>query len=83
MLITVEVSPDLEARLAAQARARGLRIPVYVHQIIEQAALANNQSRASQQEFGAMLDRLASKAPNVIDLRDETFSREMIYQDHD
>lgn len=36
----------------------------------------------SQEEFRAFLDALASKAPNVPQLRTETFSREMIYGEH-
>ena len=39
-------------------------------------------ARASQEEFRAFLDALASKAPNVPQLRTETFSREMIYGEH-
>ena len=83
MRITVELNPELEARLEAQAKARGLRTPAYIQQLVEQAAQTNTPSRASQQEFKSMLDRLARKSPDVIHLRDETFSREMIYLDHD
>ena len=43
---------------------------------------ANGHARASQEEFRAFLDALASKAPNVPQLRTETFSREMIYGEH-
>jgi hypothetical protein len=43
---------------------------------------AKGSSRASQEEFRAFLDALASKAPNVPQLRSETFSREMIYGEH-
>lgn len=39
--------------------------------------------RATGSEFRAFLDRLASNTPNVSNLRNETFSRDMIYGDHD
>jgi len=40
------------------------------------------EARTSQEEFRAFLDALASKAPNVPQLRSETFSREMVYGEH-
>jgi hypothetical protein len=42
----------------------------------------DSHGRASEEEFRAVLDALASKAPNVLQLRNETFSREMIYGEH-
>jgi hypothetical protein len=45
--------------------------------------MQKQRSRASQEEFRAFLDALASKAPNVPHLHAETFSRAMIYGEHD
>jgi hypothetical protein len=42
-------------------------------------SVARALAMASQEEFRAFLYALASKAPNVPQLRTETFSREMIY----
>ena len=52
-----------------------------------EAALANNSSRLSSEEFKAALDRVAAKAmefdgPNAQPLSDYAMSRESIYEDH-
>ncbi len=41
------------------------------------------RSTQDQNAFRSMLDRLAEKAPNVPELRESTFRREMIYEEHD
>jgi hypothetical protein len=38
MTITVEINPDVEAELAAQAAARGMDVPTWVATLLEQAA---------------------------------------------
>jgi hypothetical protein len=48
----------------------------------EALARASVRSAADQEEFRAMLDRLARKAPFAPDLRESTFSRDMIYGEH-
>lgn len=38
MTITVEVKPEVEAELAAQAAARGMDVPAYAAMLLEQVA---------------------------------------------
>jgi hypothetical protein len=85
MAIQVELDPKTEARLAAEAQAHGLPLGEYAQRLIQQAidSMPTGRSRSSQDEFKSFLDRLASRAPNVPQLRAETFSREMIYGEHD
>ena len=45
-------------------------------------ATASVRSAADQESFRSMLDRLARKAPFAPELRESTFSREMIYGEH-
>lgn len=84
MTIQVELNPEMESRLAAEASVRGVAIELYARQILQEAMAAKNKrvSRASREEFRAFLDALARKAPNAPHLRSETFSRDTIYGDH-
>jgi hypothetical protein len=83
--IKIELNPEVEARLAAEARAHGLALEEFAQRLLQEAigSMRRRRSRASQQEFRGFLDALASKAPNVSQLRTETFSRGMIYGEHD
>jgi hypothetical protein len=85
MTIKVELNPEMEERLAAEARAYGIALEEYAQRLLQQAMGSPLQarSRASQDEFRSFLDALASKAPDVPQLRADTFSREMIYGEHD
>jgi len=85
MTILLELSPEMEARLAAEAQACGIALEEYAQRLLQQAIdfSPRLRSRASQDEFRSFLDALASKAPKAPQLRAETFSREMIYGEHD
>ena len=85
MAIQIELSPEVEARLAAEARAVGIAVEEYAQRLLQEAfdSRTVRSSRASQPEFRIFLDALAEKSLNVPELRSETFSREMIYEEHD
>lgn len=85
MTIQVELNSEMESHLAAEARARGMALEQYAQWLLQEAitSKAGGRSRASQEEFRVFLDALASKAPNVPHLRNEKFSRETIYREHD
>jgi hypothetical protein len=84
MTIRVELNSEMERQLAAEALARGIALEVYAQRLLQEAIVSRSKGRlrASQEEFRAFLDALASKAPNVPQLQSETFSREMIYGEH-
>jgi HicB family len=85
MTIQVKLNPEMEAKLAAEAQASGIALEEYAQQLLQEAidSRTRRRSRASQDEFRSFLDAMASKAPNVPQLRAEVFSREMIYGEHD
>ncbi len=84
MTIRVELNPEMERQLAAEALARGIALEVYAQRLLREAIASRRKgrTRASEEEFRAFLDALASKAPNAPQLLTETFSREMIYGEH-
>jgi hypothetical protein len=85
MTIQVELNPEMEALLIAEAQAQGIALEKYAQRLLQEAldSRPRRRSRASQDEFRRFLDALASKAPNAPQLRTETFSRDMIYREHD
>lgn len=84
MTIRVELNPEMERHLTAEALAGGVALELYAQRLLQEAIASRNKGhmRASQEEFRAVLDALASKARNISQLRTEAFSRAMIYGEH-
>lgn len=84
MTIHVELNPEMERQLAAEA----IDSRHCAGSVCATAPPGSNCSRSkghmrvNQEEFRAFLDALASKASNVPQLRTEIFSREMIDGEH-
>jgi len=83
MTVRLELKPDIEANLAAQARARGIPLDAYLQGVIEDLARPDADRPASLQDLEATLDALAEMGRDLPHLPSSAFSRESIYQDHD
>jgi hypothetical protein len=83
MTISLELKPEVEANLAAQARARGMLLDAYLQSVIEELAGTQTAGLASLQEIESTLDALAEMGKHLPRLPSSAFSRESIYQDHD
>ncbi len=83
MTITLELLPNIEASLAAQAQAQGLQLGDYIQQLLEQAAGKKSGKNISPEELEARLDALARGSENVPCLPPEATTREGLYRDHD
>ena len=84
MAITLNLPPDVEARLAAQAQALGLQLSVYAQTLLQrQAAVGDSGQGVSLQQFEAELDGLAHGSDKLPYLPAEALTRESFYQDHD
>ena len=86
MTITIELEPEVEDKVQAQAAARGLPVKEYVEGIVRQAADAthclrrDNDARPSIEEFEADLAALADGLDHIPPLPPEAFSREAMYE---
>jgi len=83
-MIQVELKPEVEAQLVADARANGVEPAVYAGDVIERAYLRDNGSgRASRNphEVRTWLDSLAQFSDKIPQLPEEAFRRESFYQD--
>lgn len=88
MNLTIEVKPEVQAELAAQAKAHGMDVLRYAASLLEKAVAppvecAAGKSKTSREEIRAWLNSMAEFSDRIPPMPGETFSREMIYQDHD
>jgi hypothetical protein len=79
----MEMSVKIPEELAIQARARGLKLEVYVQEILARQAATGEQTPRlrTPEEIRAWLDSLAQFSDKIPPLP-EIISREWIYQDH-
>jgi hypothetical protein len=82
MTVRLELQPDVEANLAAQARARGVPLDAYLQGVIEDLARADSAGSAGLKDVQAALDALAEMGRALPHLPSSAFSRESIYRDH-
>ncbi len=83
-MIQVELKPEIEAQLLAEAKAKGMELSVYAATIIETAyAHRRRMSRLSKNpaEIREWLDSLTQFSDRIPQLPDEAFARESFYRD--
>ena len=84
MAITLNLPPEVEASLAAQARALGLQLNSYVQNLLEQqAGMGRSEQATNLEQFEAELDALAQGSDKLPYLPPAALTRESFYQDHD
>ena len=84
MAITLELPPEVEAKLTTQARALGLNLDEYLESLLrDHAARGGGEHMMSAEEFEAELDGLTAHSAKIPVLPLEALNREAIYQDHD
>jgi hypothetical protein len=82
MTVRLEIKPEIEASLNAQAAAKGLPLDAYLQDVIEDIARAPAAPVANLEEFRATLDALAEMGKSLPHVPSAAFSRESIYQGH-
>ena len=78
MSVTIDLPPDLEANLAAQAAARGVPLVEHLRRLLAEQPGAAKATRKTPEER-AKLWRDVSGLPETKPLSDEAISRESIY----
>jgi len=84
MTILVEVSPELEASLTAEAALHGMDLQKYAGKLLEErrTIYAARSGTLTREEFHAMLRELAEGSEALPKLPTSAFSRESIYEEH-
>jgi hypothetical protein len=83
MTITLQLKPEVEECLRAQARARGLSPENYLASFIESQLLIPELPSATLEEFDAALESFADDSDDMPVLPPEALTREAIYGDHE
>jgi len=84
-MIHIELRPEIEARLAAEAQDRGVDVGAYVESLLEQVISTRivPPRRRTREEMRSFFEAMASNSDRIPQLPDEAFTRESFYQDHD
>ncbi len=83
MTIRVELNPETEARLIAEARAKGLPLEKAAEELLVEALAVRTSARGpmSVEEFHRMLEAMAEGSEGLPELPTESFSRASFYED--
>jgi hypothetical protein len=83
MTIQVELNPEMEARLAARARAEGMPLERAAARILEEAISSRltASSNLTLGDFHTMLASMAEGSERLPNLPTESFTRESFYED--
>jgi predicted transcriptional regulator len=78
MTIQVELSPEIEARIAAKARAEGMPLERAAARILEEAMASRFTARShlTVADFHAMLASMAEGSERLPNLPTESFNRQ-------
>lgn len=87
MTVTLELKPEVEERIAAEAKARGMSVESYILNVLEKEATngaPNFALTATPKEWKkAFLEWVNTERPAHPPLSDEAISRESIYRERE
>jgi hypothetical protein len=81
--IQLELNSEVAARLAAEARSRGMRMEEYVESLLRNATVPafDTTGQLSLQELDDMLEAVGKDSERVPHLPTAAFTRESFYED--
>ena len=85
-MIQIELKPEIEAQLVAEAHAKGVEPSVDAGNMIERIYFRVNGTRRplrNPEDVRAWLDSLTQFSDKIPQLPDEAFTRENFYRDHE
>ena len=78
--LTVNLEPEVEAGLLAQARAKGVPLGVYVRELLGQMARGPLTQKLNASEWEEAFDEWVEGSGEVPHLSDEVLRREFLYR---
>jgi hypothetical protein len=83
MTIRVELTPEIEARLIAEARSQGVPLEELAQRLLKEALTPSSLPNGllTVDEFHRMLEAMAEGSEKLPNLPTESFSRESFYED--
>jgi hypothetical protein len=83
MTVTLNLKPDVEAGLLAQAQANGMTLEEYLLSVVEGAAFSLAQKALSPEDRAAAFEAWSANHRPTPPLSDHAVSRESMYQGRD
>lgn len=87
MTVTLDLKPEVEQRIAAEARSQGLSVETYILNVLEKEATNGETSFAltatPEQWKKEFLEWVHTERPKHPPLSDEAISRESIYRERE
>lgn len=80
MSVVLDLPPEVEAGLAAQARARGLALRDYLTEMVQKGAQVHTIEALSPEQRAALWREAARNLPQNPPLSNEAISRASIYR---
>ena len=80
MTVTLNLKPELEAGLSAQAQASGMTVEEYLLSVVEGAVLATTQKTLAPEERAAAFEEWSASHRPTPPLSDYAVSRDSIYE---
>jgi hypothetical protein len=80
MTVTLKFKPEVEAGLAAQARASGMSVEEYVLSLVEETALPAVKNGLSPEERAAAFEAWSARHRPTPPLSDYAVSRQAMYE---
>jgi hypothetical protein len=83
MTIQVDLNPQTEARLIAEARSQGVPLEKLAERLLNEALTATSRPEGvlTMDEFHTLLEGMAEGSEKLPNLPTESFSRESFYED--
>lgn len=83
MTIQVELNPEIEAQLVAEARVRGIPLEKVAERLLQEAlaSLSVPLGNLTVEGFHTMLNALSAGSEGLPNLPTESFTRESFYED--
>lgn len=79
--MTIDLDPDVEARLVALARDSGVSVEAFLQHVIEEKSGMVARRRLSAKEWSSEFEQWADSFPDVPPIPDDALSREHLYPD--
>jgi hypothetical protein len=80
MILTLNLKPEVEAGLLAQAQANGMTLEEYLLSMVEGAALSATEKGLSAEERAAAYEAWAAGHQPTPELSDHAVTRESMYE---
>jgi hypothetical protein len=82
MVIRVDLKPDTEERLVAEARSQGVPLEELAERLLEDALCPNSSPNGilTVEQFHGMIKAMSEGLDDLPDLTTESFSRESFYE---